>query len=48
MLMVTAVQVYVFEGIPKNVTAVGFYENGQFMYSGGEDNTARIWDLRVG
>lgn len=46
--MVPSIQVYVFEGIPKNVTAIGFYENGQFMYSGGEDNTARIWDLRVG
>lgn len=41
-------QVYVFEGISKNVTTVGFYENGQFMYSGGEDATARIWDLRMG
>lgn len=40
--------VYVFEGISKNVTSVGFYENGQFMYSGGEDHTARIWDLRMG
>ena len=30
------------------MTAVGFYENGQFMYSGGEDATARIWDLRMG
>lgn len=37
-----------FEGISKNVTAIGFYDNGQFMYSGGEDHTARIWDLRMG
>ncbi len=41
-------QVYVFEGISKNVTSVGFYQNGQFMYSGGEDHTARLWDLRMG
>ncbi|XP_019852280.1 PREDICTED: target of rapamycin complex subunit lst8-like isoform X2 [Amphimedon queenslandica] len=38
--------VYVFEGMTKNVTSVGFYDNGQFMYSGGEDCMARIWDLR--
>lgn len=30
----------------KNVTSVGFYQNGQFMFSGGEDCMARIWDLR--
>ncbi len=35
-----------FEGLSKNVTCLGFYENGQFMYSGGEDCMARIWDLR--
>ena len=40
------IQVYVFEGMTKNVTSVGFYDNGQFMYSGGEDCMARIWDLR--
>lgn len=40
------IQVYVFEGLSKNVTCLGFYENGQFMYSGGEDCMARIWDLR--
>jgi len=38
--------VYVFEGMSKNVSCLGFYENGHFMYSGGEDCTARIWDLR--
>lgn len=42
----TLQQVYVFEGITKNVTSVGFYDNGKFMYSGGEDCMARIWDLR--
>ena len=35
-----------FEGIPKNVTCIGFYGDGRFMYSGGEDCNARIWDLR--
>ena len=30
----------------KNVTSVGFYNDGRFMYSGGEDCMARIWDLR--
>lgn len=38
--------VYVFEGMTKNVTCLGFYENGKFLYSGGEDCMARIWDLR--
>jgi G protein beta subunit-like protein len=36
----------VFEGISKNVTCLGFYDDGRFMYSGGEDCSARIWDLR--
>ena len=40
------IQVYVFEGMSKNVTCLGFYTSGQFMYSGGEDCMARIWDLR--
>lgn len=35
-----------FEGISKNVTAVGFQEDGKWMYSGGEDMTTRIWDQR--
>ena len=35
-----------FEGMNKNVTSVGFYNDGRFMYSGGEDCMARIWDLR--
>lgn len=39
-------QVYVFEGMAKNVTCLGFYDNGHYMYSGGEDCMARIWDLR--
>lgn len=39
-------QVIDYDGISKNVTAVGFRENGKWMYTGGEDGTARIWDLR--
>ena len=35
-----------YEGMSKNVTAVGFHEEGKWMYTGGEDNSARIWDLR--
>ena len=35
-----------YDGISKNVTAVGFCDNGKWMYTGGEDGTARIWDLR--
>lgn len=30
----------------KNVTAVGFDRDTKMMFAGGEDNTARIWDLR--
>lgn len=35
-----------YEGTSKNVTCVGFQEDGRWMYSGGEDGRARIWDLR--
>lgn len=35
-----------YEGVSKNVTAVGFQENGKWMYTGGEDCSAKIWDLR--
>ncbi|CAH1273587.1 MLST8 [Branchiostoma lanceolatum] len=35
-----------YDGISKNVTAVGFHEDGKWMYTGGEDSCARIWDLR--
>ena len=37
-----------YEGVSKNVAAVGFQEDGKWMYTGGEDCTARIWDLRYG
>lgn len=35
-----------YEGVTKNVTGVGFQEEGKWMYTGGEDCSARIWDLR--
>lgn len=35
-----------YDGISKNVTSVGFHEDGKWMFSGGEDYSARIWDLR--
>jgi len=36
-----------FEGHSSNVTAVGFQAEGQWMYSGSEDGTIKIWDLRA-
>ncbi|GBL99997.1 Target of rapamycin complex subunit lst8 [Araneus ventricosus] len=36
-----------YEGVPKNFTAVGFQEEGRWMYTGSEDNSARVWDLRT-
>jgi G protein beta subunit-like protein len=36
-----------FEGLTKNVTSLGFNKDGQWMFSGGEDCSARIWDMRT-
>jgi WD40 repeat protein len=36
-----------YDGISKNVTGLGFHEHGKWMYTGGEDNSVRIWDLRL-
>jgi G protein beta subunit-like protein len=38
--------VMAFEGVSKNVTAVGYSEEGQWMFTGGEDGSARLWDVR--
>lgn len=35
-----------YESVSKNITSLGFQENGKWMYTGGEDCKARIWDLR--
>lgn len=35
-----------YDGIQKNVTAIGFQQDGKWMFTGSEDNAARIWDLR--
>ncbi|XP_015519115.1 target of rapamycin complex subunit lst8 isoform X2 [Neodiprion lecontei] len=35
-----------YDGVAKNVTGLGFQEDGKWMYTGGEDCSARIWDLR--
>merc|ERR1719436_242804 len=34
-------------GISKNVMTVGFQEDGRWMFTGGEDCSARIWDLKM-
>ncbi|XP_011308901.1 target of rapamycin complex subunit lst8 [Fopius arisanus] len=36
-----------YEGASKNVTSLGFQEDGKWMYTGSEDLSARIWDLRA-
>ena len=36
-----------FEGHTNNVTAVGFQQDTQWLYSCSEDSTIRIWDLRA-
>lgn len=35
-----------YDDISKNITAIGFNEEGTWMFSTGEDHAARIWDLR--
>eukprot|EP01104_Vermistella_antarctica_P013017 TRINITY_DN3870_c0_g1_i1.p1 TRINITY_DN3870_c0_g1~~TRINITY_DN3870_c0_g1_i1.p1 ORF type:complete len:307 (+),score=48.34 TRINITY_DN3870_c0_g1_i1:210-1130(+) len=36
-----------FDGHTNNVTAVGFQKDGKWMYTGSEDGTIKIWDLRA-
>lgn len=36
-----------FEGVNKNIMSVGFQEEGRWMYTGGEDEKVRLWDLRM-
>lgn len=35
-----------FDGHNGNVTSLGFQKDGKWLYSGSEDSTVRIWDLR--
>ena len=39
--------VMVFDGHEGNVTSVGFQNESKWMYTGSEDTTIRIWDLRA-
>lgn len=34
------------EGHTSNVTSLGFQRNGRYLYSGSEDGSVKIWDLR--
>jgi G protein beta subunit-like protein len=36
-----------FEGHSNNVTAIGFHKEGKWLYSGSEDGSLKIWDLRA-
>lgn len=36
-----------YDGVSKNVTSVGFQEKGKWMFTGGEDKSVRIWDMRL-
>lgn len=39
-------QVVSFEGHTGNVVAIGFQKEGRWMYTGSEDGTIKIWDMR--
>jgi len=36
-----------FDGHTTNVTSIGFQKEGKWMYTGSEDGTIKIWDLRA-
>ncbi|CAE7640474.1 LST8-1 [Symbiodinium sp. KB8] len=36
-----------FEGHKNNITAVGFHRDGKWMFSGSEDGTVKVWDIRA-
>lgn len=36
-----------YDGHTSNVTAVGFQKDSRWMFSGSEDGTVKIWDLRA-
>ena len=37
---------YNVEGTVKNTIAIGFNENGNWMYTAGEDKTVKLWDMK--
>eukprot|EP00741_Cyanophora_paradoxa_P017726 tig00000203_g17120.t1 len=36
-----------FEGHTNNITALGFQNDGKWMFTGSEDGTVKLWDLRT-
>ncbi len=45
---VRSVQVVKYDGHTGNITVVGFQKDAKWMYTGSEDGTVKIWDLRCG
>ena len=41
-----AMPVTSYDGHTSNVTSVGFQKDGNWMYTGSEDKTVKIWDIR--
>jgi WD40 repeat protein len=41
-----AAPVFAFDGHAGNVTALGFNVDGSWVYTGGEDETVKTWDIR--
>eukprot|EP00501_MAST-03F_sp_TOSAG23-6_P000943 GSMAST32.ASY1.ANO1.979.1 assembled CDS len=39
--------IYCYDGHTASVTAVGFQKDSKWMYTGSEDGTVKIWDLRA-
>lgn len=44
--MLWRLKVMSFDGHTTNVTSLGFQREGKWMYTGSEDGTVKIWDLR--
>lgn len=39
-------KVMTFDGHTANVVALGFHRDGKWMFTGSEDGTIKIWDIR--